>query len=96
MIRYALGIGLLCAVSVYAPTHIWATSSTVPGGESAAGPASVIGTVIFDNVGPNGGLNAAGGSPASQYDSSFPFDAGAADDFVLPSSPLCTWVVTGV
>jgi hypothetical protein len=61
-----------------------------PGGETATT------TVILDNLGPNGGLDPAGASPASQFDTAFAFDAAAADDFVLPDSPLCQWLVTGV
>ncbi len=54
------------------------------------------GVTIFDNIVPNGGLNPDGGSPASQYDAEFSFEAGAADDFVLPASPLCRWTVTDI
>ena len=54
------------------------------------------GTVIYDNLGAGGALNSAGASPASQFDAAFPFDAGAADDFVLAASPLCRWSVSGV
>ncbi|MEK6642824.1 MAG: hypothetical protein AABZ08_02870 [Planctomycetota bacterium] len=44
--------------------------------------------VIFDNITPNGGpLFTSGDIQASQKDSGFGFDAGVADDFVLPSSP---------
>ncbi len=52
--------------------------------------------VIFDNVSTNGELDSSGASPASQTDPAFPFDAGAADDFTLPASPLCRWVVSRV
>ena len=61
-----------------------------------AGEDAGAGSVIYDNIAPNGGLNPDGASPASQYDAVFPFDAGATDDFILPESPLCTWTVTGV
>lgn len=54
---------------------------------------------IFDNITPNEGQNYGSfGSPASQKDSGFGFDAGAADDFVLPASPHLSgdWLVTGL
>ena len=63
---------------------------------SAAQSAADDPPVIFDNVSTNGGLNSSGASPASQTDPAFPFDAGAADDFTLPASPLCRWVVSRV
>lgn len=53
-------------------------------------------SVIFENISTTGGLDPAGASPASQVDDAFPFEAGAADDFVLPVSPLCRWSVTRV
>ena len=53
-------------------------------------------SVVFDNISANVGLDSAGASPASQIDSAFPFEAGAADDFVLAASPQCRWEITGV
>jgi len=55
--------------------------------------------VIFDNITPNEGQNYTSfTSPASLKDTGFPFDAGAADDFVLPPSshPSGDWLVTGL
>ncbi len=52
--------------------------------------------VIYDNIEANGGPDPAGASPASQTDPAFPFEAAAADDFILPASPLCRWGVTGL
>jgi len=63
------------------------------GGEQADAQQSA---VVFDNLATNGGLDASGASPASQTDAAFPFDAGAADDFVLPASPQCRWSISGV
>jgi hypothetical protein len=54
--------------------------------------------VIFDNLITNGGFGEALDDPASQIDTVYPFDAGAADDFVLgPSGGLDDkWRVTSV
>jgi hypothetical protein len=55
--------------------------------------------VIFDNIDPNGGpLFTSGDLQASQRDMGFGFDAGCADDFVLPASPdeSGDWQVTDV
>lgn len=76
-------------ITVYLGSYLAAASMF--GSARAAEPAS---TVIFDNTG--GGLDPAGASPASQSDAAFPFDAGAADDFLLSASPQCRWSVTGV
>ncbi len=51
-------------------------------------------SIIFDNFPTTDGLDPAGASPASQTDPAFPFDAGAADDFILPASQACRWAVT--
>lgn len=56
-------------------------------------------SVIFDNITPNGGpLFTSGDVQPSQLDHGFGFDAGVADDFILPASPHVSgdWQVTGV
>ena len=53
-------------------------------------------SLVYDNLTANGGLDPAGATPASQIDAVFPFDAAAADDFVLPVSPRCRWAINGV
>lgn len=55
-------------------------------------------SIIFDNIAINGGLSPDGSSPASQLDNGFGFDAGAADDFLLPTSSHISgdWLVSGV
>jgi len=50
--------------------------------------------VVIDNLSSGGGLNASGASPAAQWDTTTPFHSGAADDFVLPASPLCVWSIS--
>jgi hypothetical protein len=53
-------------------------------------------SVIFDNIGPNGGVQFnSGNSQPSQLDNGFGFDAGLADDFQLPANPG-GWTVTDV
>src|SRR6185295_13663250 len=42
--------------------------------------------IIFDNIGPNGGVFYNGFPSTSQLDNGFGFDAGVADDFILPAS----------
>jgi hypothetical protein len=78
----------------------WACFAMIGIGEavaaSAAADGSILSQVILDNAGVNGGLNPGGASPASQYDADFPFDAAAADDFVLPTRPLCRWSITEI
>src|ERR1043166_9553094 len=51
-------------------------------------------SVIYDNIGPNGGvLFNSGDSQPSQLDNGFGFDAGLADDFRLSGSPA-GWSIT--
>lgn len=112
ILRNVLAVGLVCGAAMYAPTYLWATSpedkssrahgrvtgrvSSHATGRAIGRVSSVSGDLIFDNVAQVGGLNLTGGSPASQYDDTFPFDAGAVDDFVLPPSTQCAWTITGV
>ena len=86
----AVGFTLAMCAAVFARGR---AEKAVPVGGSTA--ATEVG-VIYDNVAAGGGIAANGEAPASQLESTLLFEAGAADDFVLPSSPLCTWNVTGV
>jgi hypothetical protein len=76
----------------------WASFSAAVIGAIAigSGEVSAQAIVVFDNIATTGGLDVAGASPASQVDSVFPFNAGAADDFVVPASPLCRWSIGSV
>ena len=92
MTRITWVVGLLAAAGVDRGQFARAAAVVdLNGGETAGA-----GSVIYDNIVPNGGLNPNGASPASQYDAAFPFDAGATDDFILPATPLCRWSVTGI
>lgn len=88
----AIVVGLLCLGSF----GVFAANSSPAGGPIEQVVAAVEPTLVYDNVTNNGGINAAGACPAAQWDETIPFRSGAADDFVLPPSPRCTWSVSQV
>jgi len=90
---------MVLAWVVLNPLSAFAALSVGTQSDGTAWPARAFGRsamVVFDNVALNGGLNVLGASPASQHDGAFAFEAGAADDFVLPSGEECLWAITRV
>lgn len=95
MLRTVLTLGWFLG---FAATVHAQMPAALPQSAEGEGHAPIVssGDVIFDNITPNGGLNFDGAVQASQLDKNTPFDAGAADDFVLPDSPESDWSITGV
>ena len=82
MLRSLLSVSLVFGLGVMARADVQSVTPSSGAAEPGFGTFPA-GDVIFDNIGPNGGYNPDGGSPASLLDPFYPFDAGAADDFTL-------------